>query len=178
MPLVHAPHRLLYTTSVCLCSFLSKRRSGRSQRDCTSSRNTTTRWERWLAGVIAMSGSCSSCRWVRVHTFSSSASASFPRLQCHCRAPAFVSQLCDTRPKALNTHHRWPAVVNKSVSCASEWKMSPAGWEWDSEAQTFGWATQPADEGLEGSAKTQEEGTCFSGYYMCYAPLFYIIHNV
>lgn len=45
-----------------------------------------------------------------------------------------------------------------STFYAAEWKMSPVDWEWDSEAQNVGWATQLYDEGLEGTAEAQKEG--------------------
>lgn len=45
-----------------------------------------------------------------------------------------------------------------STFSAAEWKMSPVDWEWDSEAQNVGWATQLYDEGLEGTTEAQKEG--------------------
>ena len=77
-------------------------------------------------------------------------------------------ELTSTRSTAPREHQTCSSVPNDLLSFfISEWKVSPADWEWDSEAQTFGWTTQPAAEGLERSPETPEKGTytiIFNGF--------------
>lgn len=62
-----------------------------------------------------------------------------------------------------SSRHPWRATLlpkwwHGHVCCVAEWKVSSVDGERDSEIEDVGWKTQPADERLERSPETPEEG--------------------
>lgn len=87
-------------------------------------------------------------------------------LACYCRfwnVPLGQNKSCP-----ILGGKKLPFVIKYVFFPLLEWKVPHADWEWDSEAQTFGWTTQPADEGVEGRAEDPKEGAHFNTLYYYY----------